>query len=305
MMDMVDAVLVTDAWALEKTTESMLGYIAEECEEVRDELRVLGESLDATVASRDSSDSRGERATAVGGDGGGGGGGGGSGGDSGGGGGGGADVTDLEGELGDLLFDTLMAIGMAARDRGAAPGRVYASMDAKLRRRCAHVFEAGHVNPRTREEAEQLWNEGKAKEAAAEAAAGGPGSAAGAKKAAKAKAAEAAKAAKAAKAKVNAAGKGGAAGGDDSAVEAPGGVSVAGRVDSLVASGTEKEKEKEKGMGVEKEKEQAQAVLAAAAGAGAGVPERTVMLGGCAAVLFGLVVGGLLGRLGARGRGGS
>ena len=293
MMDMVDAVLVTDAWALEKTTESMLGYIAEECEEVRDELRVLDESLDATVASRDSSDSRGERATAVGGDGGGGGGGGGSGGDSGGGGGGGADVTDLEGELGDLLFDTLMAIGMAARDRGAAPGRVYASMDAKLRRRCAHVFEAGHVNPRTREEAEQLWNEGKAKEAAAEAAAGGPGSAAGAKKAAKAKAAEAAKAAKAAKAKVNAAGKGGAAGGDDSAVEAPGGVSVAGRVDSLVASGTEKEKE------------QAQAVLAAAAGAGAGVPERTVMLGCYTPFLIGLVVGGLLVRLGARGRGGS
>ena len=70
----------------------------------------------------------------------------------------------LAAELGDILFDTLMAISMAERDQGIKPRDVYQSVQQKLERRCPYIFVEGAEEAHTTEAAQRSWQKGKAVE---------------------------------------------------------------------------------------------------------------------------------------------
>ncbi len=81
--------------------------------------------------------------------------------------------ANLTAELGDVLFDVLMAIEVAGRDHGLEIGEVCASANAKLRRRSPYIFPDGEPVASVAE-AEAAWLKGKAAEKSDGAAVGAP-----------------------------------------------------------------------------------------------------------------------------------
>ena len=161
-----------DPWTRKQTVSSMLHYSREEAGEVEAELTALlaAQSETAAVASSSSMHSRsiisspsttgtissssrtsssGTRSDV-------------------------GDTSDLEGELGDLLFDAVLMLQVAQLQHGVSPARCVASIEAKLRRRCPYIFDdfVGEV-PATEEDAKLLWQQRKAEESGHDASAAG------------------------------------------------------------------------------------------------------------------------------------
>lgn len=75
-----------------------------------------------------------------------------------------ASTEKLTGELGDLMFDALLAIAVSARDHSVPPAAVYAKACEKVRRRAAYFFSNEAEKVGTLEEASQFWATAKSQE---------------------------------------------------------------------------------------------------------------------------------------------
>lgn len=75
-----------------------------------------------------------------------------------------ASAEKLTAELGDLMFDALLAVAVSARDHRVAPAAVYAKACEKVRRRAAYFFGDAPQQVDTLQEAERFWAAAKSRE---------------------------------------------------------------------------------------------------------------------------------------------
>eukprot|EP00747_Dinoflagellata_sp_TGD_P186826 gnl/TRDRNA2_/TRDRNA2_44149_c0_seq1.p1 gnl/TRDRNA2_/TRDRNA2_44149_c0~~gnl/TRDRNA2_/TRDRNA2_44149_c0_seq1.p1 ORF type:complete len:211 (-),score=33.63 gnl/TRDRNA2_/TRDRNA2_44149_c0_seq1:65-697(-) len=128
LVDMVDALVAdSEPWCAKQTVETILQHLISEVDEVKNEVTAL-KSADSQAGPRDHQ------------------------------------TAKLAGELGDVLFCTLLSIAISARDHGVDPSRIYDLACAKLERRAAYFFAAANTTVLTLEDANEYWRCAKLQE---------------------------------------------------------------------------------------------------------------------------------------------